>query len=108
MSEMFIHHEDIRRAQPGWEPRTLDADLAVKLRRTLGLMARLTLSKMPARVQLRTPEGETVLTVGHGPAVTVTGTPEELLLFSTGRLARVDYQGDTAAVQAVQQAPKGL
>lgn len=108
VSEMFIHHEDIRRAQPGWEPRTLDADLAVKLRRTLGLMARLTLSKMPARVQLRTPEGETVLTVGHGPAVTVTGTPEELLLFSTGRLARVDYQGDTAAVQAVQQAPKGL
>ena len=108
VAEMFIHHEDIRRAQPDWEPRTLEPDLTGKLRRTLGLMARLTLSKMPARVQLRTPDGETVLTAGRGPAVTVTGAPEELLLFSTGRLARVDYSGDTAAVQAVQEAPKGL
>jgi uncharacterized protein (TIGR03085 family) len=108
VAEMFIHHEDIRRAQPGWEPRTLEPDLTGKLRRTLGLMARLTLAKMPARVQLRTPEGETVLTAGRGPAVTVTGAPEELLLFSTGRLARVDYSGDSAAVQSVKEAPKGL
>lgn len=55
VAEMFIHHEDIRRAQPNWEPRNLDSDLAGKLRRTLTMMARLTLSKMPARVQLRAP-----------------------------------------------------
>ena len=24
MDEMFIHHEDVRRAQPDWEPRPLD------------------------------------------------------------------------------------
>jgi len=23
--EYFVHHEDIRRAQPGWEPRSMDA-----------------------------------------------------------------------------------
>lgn len=108
VAEMFIHHEDIRRAQPNWQPRTLDSDLTGRLRRTLGMMARLTLSKMPARVQLRTPDGETVLIDGRGPAVTVTGPPEELLLFSTGRLARVDYSGDPEVVQAVQDAPKGL
>lgn len=108
VAEMFIHHEDIRRAQPNWEPRTLDSDLTGRLRRTLSMMARLTLSKMPARVQLRTPDGETVLVAGRGPAVTVTGPPEELLLFSTGRLARVDYSGDPEVVQAVQNAPKGL
>ncbi|MCV7177311.1 TIGR03085 family metal-binding protein [Mycolicibacterium sphagni] len=108
VAEMFIHHEDIRRAQPNWEPRALDDDLAGRLRRTLGMMARLTLSKMPARVQLRTPDGETVLVAGRGPAVTVTGPAEELLLFSTGRLSRVDYSGDAAAVEAVQVAPKGL
>ncbi|MCX2933200.1 TIGR03085 family metal-binding protein [Mycobacterium sp. CVI_P3] len=108
VAEMFIHHEDIRRAQPNWAPRTLDADLTARLRRTLGMMARLTLAKMPARVQLRTPEGETVLTAGRGPAVTVTGAPAELLLFATGRLARVDYDGDAQAVQAVRDAPKGL
>lgn len=108
VAEMFIHHEDIRRAQPGWEPRTLDSDLAGRLRRTLGLMGRLTLSKMPARVQLRTPDGDTLLIAGRGPAVTVTGAPEELLLFSTGREARVDISGDPAAVQSVRDAPKGL
>ncbi len=108
VAEMFIHHEDIRRAQPHWEPRSLESDLTGKLRRTLKMMARLTLSKMPARVQLRTPDGETVLIAGHGPAVTVTGAPEELLLFSTGRLARVDYTGDPEVVRAVQEAPKGL
>ncbi|EHB56012.1 Conserved hypothetical protein CHP03085 [Mycolicibacterium rhodesiae JS60] len=108
VAEMFIHHEDIRRAQPNWEPRTLDADLAGRLRRTLAMMGRLTLAKMPARVQLRTPDGETLLVAGRGPAVTVTGTPQELLLFATGRLARVDFSGDAAAVTAVQDAPKGL
>lgn len=49
-----------------------------------------------------------MLIVGRGPEVTVTGKPEELLLFSTGRLARVDYRGDPDIVQAVQAAPKGL
>jgi hypothetical protein len=40
--------------------------------------------------------------------VTVTGPPEELLLFTTGRTAKVDYDGDAAAVKAVRDAPKGL
>jgi uncharacterized protein (TIGR03085 family) len=108
VAEMFIHHEDVRRAQPDWEPRTLEPALASTLRRTLSLMARMTLSKVPGRVALRTAEGKTVLTAGSGPAVTVTGAPEELLLFSVGRKARVDFDGDASAVQAVRDAPKGL
>src|SRR6185312_282171 len=24
VAEMFIHHEDVRRAQPGWQPRVLE------------------------------------------------------------------------------------
>jgi uncharacterized protein (TIGR03085 family) len=108
VGEMFIHHEDVRRAQGGWQPRTLEPALASSLRRSLPLMARLTLSKVPGRVALRTPEGKTVVTAGRGPAVTVTGPPEELLLFSVGRQARVEFDGDAAAVQAVRDAPKGL
>ena len=38
----------------------------------------------------------------------VTGSPEELLLFSVGREARVDFDGPEDAVQAVRSAPKGL
>ncbi|OBH20336.1 TIGR03085 family metal-binding protein [Mycobacterium sp. E3247] len=108
VAEMFIHHEDVRRAQPGWQPRALEPELSARLRRTLPLMARLTLAKLPGRVALRTPEGKTLLTAGRGPAVTVTGAPEELLLFSVGRAAQVEFDGDAAAVQAVREAPKGL
>jgi hypothetical protein len=71
-------------------------------------MGRLTLAKMPARVVLRTPDGKTVLTAGRGPAVTVTGAHEELMLFSVGRAARVEFDGDAAAVEAVRAAPKGF
>ncbi|MCV7029978.1 TIGR03085 family metal-binding protein [Mycobacterium sherrisii] len=108
IGEMFIHHEDVRRAQPDWAPRVLEPKLATSLRRTLPLMARMTLAKVPGRVALRTAEGKTVLILGSGPAVTVTGPPEELLLFAVGRDARVDFDGDAVAVQAVRDAPKGL
>jgi uncharacterized protein (TIGR03085 family) len=108
VAEMFIHHEDVRRAQPSWDPRVLEQGLCRALRRTLSLMARVTLAKVPGRVALRIPEGKTMLTAGHGPTVVVTGAPEELLLFSVGREARVEFDGDAAAVQAVREAPKGL
>lgn len=108
IGEMFIHHEDVRRAQPGWTPRELEPALAKSLRRSLPLMARMTLGKVPGRVALRIPEGKTVLIAGQGPAVTVTGTPQELLLFSVGRKAEVEFDGDAAAVEAVREAPKGL
>jgi uncharacterized protein (TIGR03085 family) len=112
VSEMFIHHEDVRRAQPGWEPRVLEPPLAAMLRRSLPVMGRMTLAKVPGRVALRTPDGKTLLTAGsrkfQGPAVTVTGAPEELLLFSVGRQARVEFDGDPSSVAAVRDAPKGL
>jgi len=108
IAEMFIHHEDVRRAESGWEPRDLEPDLISRLRRTVSLMGRLTLSKVPGRVALRTTDGKTLLTAGRGPAVTVTGEPGELLLFAVGRKARVDFQGDESAVRDVQNAPKGF
>lgn len=108
MAEMFIHHEDVRRAQPTWQPRILEAAAVKSLGRTLPLMARLTLAKVPVRVTLRTPDGKSVLTAGKGQPVTVTGRPEELLLFAVGREARVDFDGDLSAVQALRDAPKGL
>jgi uncharacterized protein (TIGR03085 family) len=108
LNEMFIHHEDVRRAQPGWQPRALDAKTVKALTRSLPVMARLTMAKVPARVALRTPEGKTLLTVGHGPAVTVTGAPEELLLFAVGRDARVTFDGDEDAIRAVRDTRRGL
>jgi uncharacterized protein (TIGR03085 family) len=109
MGEMYIHHEDIRRAQTGWEPRPLDDATVTALGRGLPIMARLTLAKAPARVSLRTPDGKTLVTVGRGPELTVTGEPQELLLFISGRDAvRLEFDGDPALVEAVRASRRGL
>jgi uncharacterized protein (TIGR03085 family) len=109
LGEMFIHHEDVRRAVDGWQPRVLHPSTAAPLRRQLGLMSRMMLSKLPAQVVLRTPAGEQIARVGHGDPVTVTGEPQELLLFVAGRDAvRLEFDGDPAAVAAVKATPRGL
>jgi len=109
LGEMFIHHEDVRRAVEGWQPRVLDASTAGQLRRQLGLMSRIMLSKLPAQVVLQTPTGERIARVGRGEAVTITGEPQELLLFVAGRDAvRLEFDGDPQSVAAVKAAPRGL
>jgi len=109
MGEMFIHHEDVRRAQTGWEPRPLDDATVKALGRGLPIMARLTLAKAPARVSLRMPDGKTLATVGRGSELTVTGEPQEVLLFISGRDAvRLEFDGDAALVDAVRASRRGL
>jgi uncharacterized protein (TIGR03085 family) len=109
VAEMFIHHEDVRRAVSGWEPRELDAGTTAALARQVPLMTRMALSKAPAHLSLRTPEGKTLATVGRGPTVVVTGEPGELLMFVSGRdEARVTFTGDDDAVRAVRDARSGL
>ena len=109
VAEMFIHHEDVRRAGNDWEPRELDDDMTSALARQVAMMARMAMSKVPAHVSLRTPEGKTLATVGRGPAVVVTGTPGELLMFGSGRnQAQVEFAGDDAAVAAVREGRGGI
>jgi uncharacterized protein (TIGR03085 family) len=109
LGEMFIHHEDVRRAVDGWQPRVLDESVAAPLARQLGLLSRMTLSKLPAQVTLQTTDGRRVARVGRGDAVTVTGEAQELVLFVAGRDAvRLDFDGDPQAVAAVRAARRGL
>jgi uncharacterized protein (TIGR03085 family) len=108
LGEMFIHHEDVRRAQSNWEPRRLDDTMVKALGRGLPLMARLSLGKSPARVVLRTPDGKTVAAAGRGPELIVTGELEELVLFLSGRdEVRLTFS-DAQAAQAVRAARRGL
>jgi uncharacterized protein (TIGR03085 family) len=111
--EIFVHHEDVRRAQTGWEPRELDSDAAAAVKRRVAVIGRVGMSKsmaaVPARLTLRTPDGQTVVAVGSGPQVTVTGEPLELLLFAFGRnVVRVDFDGDDDVVAAVRAAKRGF
>jgi uncharacterized protein (TIGR03085 family) len=109
VAEMFIHHEDVRRAVSGWEPRELDTGTTAALTRQVPLMARMALSKVPGQLSLRTPEGKTLATVGRGASVVVTGAPGELLLFVSGRdEARVTFIGDDDAVRAARDGRSGL
>jgi uncharacterized protein (TIGR03085 family) len=49
--EYLVHHEDVLRAQPDWQPRKIDAQVADELWDRLG-MARLMLRKAPVGVEL--------------------------------------------------------
>lgn len=109
VAEMFIHHEDVRRASPGWEPRPLDDQTVSALRRPVALMARMTLRKAPAKVVFRTPQGDTLATAGKGPEIVVIGDPGELLLFAAGRNeARVTIDGSADLVERVKRSRGGL
>lgn len=109
MGEMFIHHEDVRRARSDWQPRPLDDDTVKALSRPLPVMARLTMAKAPARVTLRTPQGRDLATVGKGAPLTITGEPQELLLFISGRdAARLEFDGDPETIAAVKANRRGL
>lgn len=109
VAEMFIHHEDVRRARPGWEPRPLAEKTVSALRRPVAMMARMTLRKAPAQVVLRTPQGDTLATAGRGQQVVVTGDPGELLMFAAGRdEARITIDGPADLIERVKKSRGGL
>ena len=67
-------------------------------------MSRMTLASCPRRSYCGHPTGERIARVGRGDAVTVTGEPQELVLFVAGRdAARVEFDGDPQAVAAVRR-----
>ncbi|HLU54658.1 MAG TPA: TIGR03085 family metal-binding protein [Pseudonocardia sp.] len=107
-TEFFVHHEDVRRGEPGWEPREpdeeRDAELWAIVRR-MGVLLR----RSPVGVVLARPSGERYV-VRTGPGVvTVVGEPGELVLFAFGRdAARVELQGEPGDVEALKAAPRGV
>ncbi len=106
--EFFVHHEDVRRGEPGWEPRepdeARDGALWAGARRMAALYRR-----SPVGVVLARPSGERYV-VRTGPGVvTVVGEPGELVLFAFGRdAARVELQGEPADVEALARASRGV
>jgi uncharacterized protein (TIGR03085 family) len=102
--EFFVHHEDVRRGAPGWEPRELSRDESDMLWRRLRL-ARFMLRKAPVGVELARDDIEEapayrITAKNATPAVTVVGSPAELTMWVMGRraAARVRMDGTEAAV----------
>jgi uncharacterized protein (TIGR03085 family) len=108
--EFFVHVEDVRRAEPGWQPRPLDPGLVGALWRRVPGLARLNLRRIDATVRVVAP-GHGAVTVGNGePAVTVSGDPGELVLFFYGRqlATRVDVTGPESLTSKLRGARFGL
>jgi uncharacterized protein (TIGR03085 family) len=115
--EFFVHHEDVRRAAPGWEPRELGSGESEMLWHRLR-MARFMLRKAPVGVELARDDIDTGTDTGADgasyritarnatPAVTVVGSPAELTIWVMGRrtAARVRMDGTQAAVTKLAEA----
>ncbi|WP_328556062.1 TIGR03085 family metal-binding protein [Streptomyces sp. NBC_00358] len=104
--EFYVHTEDVRRAQPDWTPRELDAVFQEALWSRLERTARLMGRGAPTGVVLRRPNGQTAVLNKGTPVVTVTGEPSELLLFAFGRqgVADVELDGDKDAIAKLHEA----
>jgi uncharacterized protein (TIGR03085 family) len=103
--EFFVHHEDVRRARPGWEPRELPQALEEQLWSRLK-MGRFTLRRLPVEVTLADPDGRTQRLTKGGRQARVHGVPSELTLWTAGRkdAARVEITGEAEAVNVLTQA----
>lgn len=124
-TEFFVHLEDVRRAQPDWEPRDLDDDLEDDLEGALGRMSKMFLRKAPAGVVLEVLDDDDVDENGDpevdetivakkadegGPSVTVRGQVGELVMWVFGRQdhARVELDGPEDVVAELQAASFGI
>jgi uncharacterized protein (TIGR03085 family) len=87
LAEYAIHHEDVRRAQPGWAPRRLPREVQDELWTPSTLFARRARGGVVLR---RTDVDGAEQRIGSGTR-TVAGEPMELLLWAAGRrdVARV-------------------
>ncbi|MQA34989.1 TIGR03085 family protein [Modestobacter roseus] len=102
-TEMVIHHEDVRRAQPGWSPRELPGEVQDQLWKAVPLLARGREAPRPdgglmvrrSDVTDGAPGSERRLRKGT-PTTTVVGAPLEVLLWVSGRedVACVDLTVD--------------
>ncbi|RIV38495.1 TIGR03085 family metal-binding protein [Micromonospora radicis] len=108
--EFFIHHEDVRRAQAGWQPRQLPAGLDQTLWRRVGMLARLALRRFPARVRVRAPGHGEVAAGRGGEQLQLVGAPGELVLFLSGRqrVTRVQLDGAPELAARLQAAHLGF
>ncbi len=108
--EFYVHHEDVRRAQPGWEPRVLSNEFEGTLFATLSTLGRLMVRRVSAGVQVATPDGLAATLKKGVPVATVSGPASEAVLYLFGRRAdaRVAILGDEGAREALAQAKLGI
>jgi uncharacterized protein (TIGR03085 family) len=109
-AEYFVHHEDVRRAQPDWEPRELSESDEKALWSILSTMGKQLYGTSQVPVVLRRPDGaELIMKPGH-PAVIVSGPVSELVMHAYGRTehAQVEIEGPDELVAQFASTSLGM
>lgn len=112
LTEFFVHHEDVRRAVPHWEPRELpdaEAEALWRLERGQASTQFLRLG-IPALLVRTDGAGGRHIARRGSPFLTITGPVAELMLFTFGRraLADVEITGDEELVRQLDQGTLGF
>jgi uncharacterized protein (TIGR03085 family) len=108
--EMYVHHEDVRRARPDWLPRGLDPGLSSALWSVVRRTGRFALRRFPAAVVIDAPGHDRVSAGAGGPEICLSGKPGELALFLSGRQAAADVTvtGPEELVERLRTAKLGV
>jgi uncharacterized protein (TIGR03085 family) len=109
--EFFVHHEDLRRAQPDWAPRPLPSHASAALWSTIGFTGRMLVRPAGVPVTLRRTDTDADLRLrGGDDPVVVSGPPGELVLFLFGRAQTRDvtFDGPDDTVRRLRGASLGL
>lgn len=109
--EYFVHHEDIRRAQPTWSPRTLTRREEKLLWKQISVAGKgLARGSKVGVVLERSDTGERAVVNQAEPSVVVRGLPSELVLYLYGRKdqAVVEFAGDAADIAALNGTDLGI
>ena len=109
--EYFVHHEDLRRGQPDWEPRELDERDTDAVWRALkvGGMALVRSAGVPVVIRRTDTGASTTLRRGADP-VTVSGAVPEIAMFLFGRAQVRDltFEGPPERVAALRGTDLGF
>jgi uncharacterized protein (TIGR03085 family) len=109
--EYFVHHEDIRRAQPTWEPRSLSDDEEKLLWAMVRTGGKALVRQAPAGVTIEnSATGSRAVLKSGAEQVVVRGLPSEVPLFVFGRTAQaqVELTGSDEAVARLRGTSLGI
>ena len=109
--EYFVHHEDLRRAQPGWTPRALDRADESALWSAIRIFGRGLVRPAGVPVKIRRTDTGAQATLRRGAdAAVLAGMPSEIVMFLYGRHQHrgLEFHGPDEHIAALNDAGLGL
>lgn len=109
--EYFVHHEDLRRAQPGWTPRPLDRADESALWSAIRVFGRGLVRRAGVPVKIRRTDTGAQATLRRGAdAAVLAGMPSEIVMFLYGRHQHrgLEFHGPDEHIAALRDAGLGL